>query len=874
MVQQMKIRGILDWGVIALFFIALPAHAQFTNITSQIGDYYTTPLAVLAGGVSFADFNGDGWDDLSIGLGDQGIQIFINEQGTLVPAGLNINTPGGAEVSMLLWADYDNDGDRDLLITKRFGPLELWRNDNGIFTNVAGTAGLENVADFYAGAAFADYNHDGCLDLYITKFYDQASSNGQQYHNILYRSNCDGTFTDVTQEAGVDVLPSLTFQPVFFDYNHDGWEDLYLINEFAVYTNHLFRNNGDGTFTEVSDETGAGIYIDAMTGTVGDFNNNGLLDVFVTNRIPTGGNHLMVDQGNGTYINLAPELGLGTHYNSYGALWLDYNNNGWQDLFVSIPFPGPSGEAGNAFYVNNKGSGFTNKRNDLGFGQDFSNTFVVARGDLQNDGYYDLAHHSRTPTPFQLFANQGGDNHFLSVTLQGTLSNRDGIGAWIMCYAGNHHAVHYTMCGENFIGQNSYKQIFGLDTLTQVDSLIIEWNSGTREVYIQPEINSHHHYIEGASLTQPFTLMIDGPLQLCPGESVTLDAGTHSSYLWNTGDTSQTITVTQSGTYQVEGWNAFGLSALSDTVEVMVIPEAEVQFIVQHVSCAGAQDGSVAVQISTGPVQEITWNNGGTDTLIQQLGGGIYIFTALDSAGCAVTGEVALSEPSPLLAQAITTNVLCFGDSSGTAQINVIGGTPPYSTEWSGENPQNLSTGNYSVVVADQNGCEFSVSFSIQQPNSLWVDFFITHAASGNDGEVAALVQGGTSPYFLQWSTGESDTPQIGDLVPGEYSLQVNDANGCIHEAYFTIDQVSGIDTNIGNGLRVFPNPSGGDVVLEGCLPGANLKLYDIYGRQVYEQRVVSCPAEMMLSGLSAGQYVLRVNQHEHTTDLRLVLLR
>jgi len=849
---------------------------QFINMTDAIGNHFVSVTTAFGSGISFCDFDNDGLDDLTIGLGMNAPKFFKNVDGSFVPVEFNIVTATSANVVMVLWADYDNDGDKDLLITKNAGAIELWQNDGDFnFTNVAVNAGIVTGSYFHAGAAFADYNHDGCLDLYITKYYDQANLQSSENHtNILYKNNCDGTFTDVTEEAGVFLLPSLTFQPVFFDYNKDGWEDLYLINEFGHYQNHLFKNNGDGTFSDVSEETGAGVNIEAMSGTIGDFNNNQHLDIFVTNRPSTGGNNLLVDQGNGTFLNLAEEFGLGINYTSWGALWLDYNNNGWQDLFVSIPAVGTSGQMGNQFYINNQGNSFSEGRDQLGFSDDFAPTYVCARGDFNNDGFYDLVHSSLYNDPVNLYENLGGDHNFITVELEGTLSNRDGIGSWIYCYADTHNAVHYTMCGENLIGQNSRKMIFGLGEINHVDSLVIEWNSGTREVYIQPEINTYHPLIEGASFTQPFSLLTTGNLQLCPGESVTLDTGTHSSYLWNTGDTTQTITVSQSGIYYAEAWNEFGLKAHSDTLEVVVVPEAEVQFTVQHVSCAGAQDGSVAVQISTGPVQEITWNNGGIDTQIQQLGSGIYSFTALDSAGCMVNGEVSLNEPSPLLAQALTTDVLCFGDSSGTAQINVIGGTPPLSTEWNGENPQNLSAGNYDALVTDQNGCEFLLSYTINQPDSLWVNLFIIHATQNNDGEAYALVQGGTAPFSLLWSTGDSDIPQIGDLVPGEYTLQVTDANGCIHLAYFTIDQVSGINANYDDGLRVFPNPSGGDGVLEGCLPGADLELYDMFGRRVFSQRTETCPVLLHLSHLPAGQYVLCVLHGSQNTSLRLVLLR
>jgi len=874
-VIPIKVR--LLFPILLLFFHLGVTPQQFTNVADSMNLFHTLSSQDNWGsGVNFFDFNKDGWDDIVLTQEHDSLTVLMNNQGVFESIAFPIYVNG--QNKQFLWVDYDNDGDYDAIISTRYGTFRLYENQGDTsFIDVTTSAGLMNTYASNYGVSFGDYNRDGWLDLYVCRYNGSGDPQNPAHVNALYRNNGDGTFTDVTFFAGVSDGMKPSFHAVWIDFNKDGWPDLYVINDRDAFDNSLYHNNGDGTFTNVAEEANA-LFAgnDPMTISVADFNNNSWLDIFMTNNgfSSTDGNQMLAslleNNGDGTFTEVAENYGVAFDKFSWGATWIDYDNDSFQDLYIctgrnNAIFPLHS----NYFYQNQSAEIFTDSTNVF-LGNHVYSSFAVAKGDINNNGFADLVVQNTEGANFLLWQNSGNQNNYVKITLEGLVSNKMAIGSWIYVFIGENTYTHYTLCGENYLSQNSQHHIFGIADAAIVDSIQVEYNSGHIDTYFNLATNQHYYFTEGE--TNSVSIEHPEKMALCPGESVTLDAGAHNSYLWNTGDTSQTITVSQPGIYHAEAWNVFGLSALSDTVEVVVIPEAEVQFTVQHVSCAGAQDGSVAVQVSTGPVQEITWNTGGTDTLIQQLGSGIYSFTALDSAGCVVSGEVSLFEPSPLLAQAMTTNVLCFGDSTGTAQINVIGGTPPYSTEWNGENPQSLIAGNYNAVVTDYNGCEFPLSYTINQSDSIWVDFTIVHATTNNNGEVSAWVQGGTAPFNLLWSTGDSDIPQIGDLVPGEYSLQVTDANGCLHVADFTIDQVSGIDANFSHGLRVFPNPSGEDVVLEGCLPEADLELYDMFGRRVFSQRAETCPVILHLSHLPAGQYVLRVQHGFHAASLRLVL--
>lgn len=841
----------------------------------MIGEQYTTPGSSFGSGLSFYDFNQDGWDDLTIGRGHDAPVFFVNLEGTLEPAEFSIPTSTNSRVLMLLWADYDNDGDQDLLITKENGQVELW-NNNGefIFTNVAEQAGLVTGNWYHAGAAFADYDHDGWLDLYITKYYSSLWNPIENRTNILYRNNGNGTFTDVTVSAGVFVEPSVTFQPVFFDYNQDGWEDLYLINELIEHTNHLFENNGDGTFTEVSEASGAGVNIEAMSGTVGDFDNDLDLDILVTNRPGAGGLNFLVNE-DGDFSNQAEVFGFGTDYSCWGATWLDYDNDGWQDAFVAVPDINQT-LVGNEFFVNNQGNSFHNGRDSLGFADDFSRTFVVARGDLNNDGYYDLVHGSNPQTPAKLFRNAGGTNHFISVSLEGTLANKDGIGSWIYCYTPSGATTYYTMCGENLMGQNSKKQMFGLGTETTIDSLVVNWNSGTHEVLTDLSIDEHYHIVEGTSLSQPFTIGYTGEPFLCPGESIELDAGAFESYFWNTGQTTQTIVVTEPGTYSVDVINAFGFEISSIPLVVEVAPETVLTIAATDISCTGASDGAISVDLEGATIDSMLWNTGDFVPVLNNLDAGVYSFSGSDNYGCPFSGGAAIEEPSPLLGQVSTVNTLCYGQANGSAAVNVIGGTPPYLVDWDGLNQGSLPAGDYAVVATDANGCDISFTFSIGQPDSLWASFDVNHASNGlANGSATIAIFGGTPPFTVLWSNGVSDTAIV-DLGPGIYNAMVTDAQGCSWEQEFAVETNTGYQDRVSAAVPiVYPNPSNGWLSIANCESATVIyRVFDTAGRIVHSQSTAPCPGQLNFGHLAGGSYILELSGAGQVFRQRLLLGR
>lgn len=875
--------GDCSFRIIACLFLVLTSAGlmgQFTVSTAVMDDLGLTnhvpANAFLPGGmVSFYDFNNDGWDDMTVTGVDENLNVqapifLFNNQGTLEESQFALDIALTTPIYALLWFDMENDGDADILLTRKDNRIELWENDGTFnFTNVAMQAGFNLSPAPYSSACIADYDHDGFLDIYVGKF-SVTNDTGLPFENLLYRNNGDGTFEDVTMDSGIYLEPNPTLQPVWVDVNHDGWEDLFICVDRIPYPNELMLNNGDGTFTRVTETAGVETYMDGMSSSVADWNNDQDLDIFVTNSPIGTGNSFYDNQGDGTFIDIAVAQGVQMIKECWGALWLDYDNDMWQDLFVTEV----------------EGEGIHSFRNLNGQELDsialwpindetITQPFMVAAGDVNNDGYFDFGTNNWFPNNVQLFMNDGGDHHFLSVTLEGTIANRDGIGTWIHCYAGGMHQVRYTHCGENYFGQDSRKEIFGLGDVTTVDSLVLEWNSGTHEVYIDPDIDTHHYFVEGASFSLPFEVSADGDLFLCPGESVTLDAGEYESYLWSTGDTTQTIVVAEPGVYTVEVTNAFGITVVSLPTEVELAPETEVILDVAGISCAGADDGMIAVSLANGFVDSILWNTGATTPLMGDLGPGIYSFSGFNNYGCPISDAFSIAEPAPLVGQAEVTDALCFDTPTGTAAVQVIGGTPPYTTDWLGLDANALTAGDYTISAADANGCAVTIDFSIGQPNALSLFLSTTDASNGQpDGLAVLSIGGGTPPYNVSWSSGETDTLEVSGLFPGTYTVTVTDSNGCEYALNFDISTNTAIDANASTPIRVFPNPTSDRINI--WSPGKSLgriELYAVNGQCVLKAFTSDDRRVLDVSTISPGIYYLRTTDHDHLAPTKIVIV-
>ena len=408
--------------------------------------------------------------------------------------------------------DYDNDGFPDLLVLG-YGRCILYHNNgDGTFTDVSKKAGVENLGRWASSAAWFDYDNDGHLDLVIANYVDWTPESNHYcgdkgpgmrsychpgvYHGqapTLYRNNGDGTFTDVSQASGVGLKPGNGLGVVTFDYDNDGWQDIFIANDNMP--NFLFHNNRDGTFTETAYLAGvavsgdghseAGMGVDAA-----DTTGSGRMDLIVTH---------LDQQLARLYRNLGTlgfedatfrsKLSYATFkLSGFGTCFLDYDNDGRRDLFIAnghvldnvARYRPDVAYAEPKLMLRNTGGGMLENVSDR-LGQDLMRRRVsrgVAAGDFDNDGDVDLLVSNNGGVP-QLLRNDGGNtNHWLEILLIGTKSNRDGVGARVKLIAGDLVQYDQRKGGASYQSAPDPRLHFGLGRQTTVDTLEIKWPSG------------------------------------------------------------------------------------------------------------------------------------------------------------------------------------------------------------------------------------------------------------------------------------------------------------------------------------------------------------------------------------------------------------
>jgi len=409
--------------------------------------------------------------------------------------------------------DYDNDGFPDLLVLGYGRSILYHNNGDGTFTDVTAHAGVANSGQWASSAAWFDYDNDGFLDLVIANYVDWSPERnfycGNQgagmrsychpddYHGqapALFHNNGDGTFSDVSMRSGLAAKPSNGLAVVTFDYDDDGWQDIFIANDALA--NSLFHNNRDGTFTELAYEAGVAVSEDGVAesgmGTdAADASGLGCMDLMV-GHLDLQMARFYRNLGHGFFedATFSAKLSYATFHTSvFGARFLDYDNDGRRDIFMAAGHvldnidryrPG-TGYAEPKLMFRNAGNGvFENVSDQLG--PDFQIPCVsrgAAVGDFDNDGDLDILVSNNGGAP-QLLRNDGGNtNHWLQILLIGTRSNRDGVGARLKISAGDLTLYEQKKGGMSYQSAQDPRLHFGLGNRTKVDLIEIRWPSGS-----------------------------------------------------------------------------------------------------------------------------------------------------------------------------------------------------------------------------------------------------------------------------------------------------------------------------------------------------------------------------------------------------------
>ncbi|MDE0625543.1 MAG: CRTAC1 family protein [Bryobacterales bacterium] len=482
-------------------------------------------------GVAFYDYDNDGWLDVFLLNGTRlgGLppgatatnRLYRNNRdGTFTDVTRDAGLVRSGWANSVCIGDFDNDGNDDLFVTY-WGQNVLYRNNgDGTFTDVTQDAGLAGVPDRWnAGATFIDYDRDGHLDLFVSNYVEvdlarlplPGQGNNCEWKgvpvfcgprgmegtkNYLYRNNGDGTFTDVSEEAGIHRPHGYYgMTALVTDVDEDGWPDIYVACDSTP--SILYRNNGDGTFTDIAVESGVaysenGREQAGMGLATGDYNGDGRLDIVKTlfaDEMPA----LYKNLGNATFADMSVAAGLHevTQHIQWGAGLVDFDNDSWPDLFYAVGNLFPRVERFNPRYPyrgprflfrNLRDGSFANVTAECGPGLTTPHSSRgCAFGDFDNDGDMDVLVMNMNEPPSLIRADISTANHWLKVKLTGVDSNRTAIGARVDVRSGDRTQSQEVQSQTSYYSVNDFRLHFGLGAALEADRLTVRWPSGKRE---------------------------------------------------------------------------------------------------------------------------------------------------------------------------------------------------------------------------------------------------------------------------------------------------------------------------------------------------------------------------------------------------------
>ena len=516
----------------AIDFRDIAASAGVTARTIIGGDR-TKPyiLETTGGGVAILDYDDDGWPDIFLVNGSDAktpaadaplSHLYRNNKGdgTFTDVTDKSGLTGRGWGQGVCAGDYDNDGHVDLFVTY-YGDQILYRNNgDGSFSDVTRRSGLSRPSPRWnTGCAFLDFNRDGRLDLFVSAYvayadamrYPPGSRGNCNWkglgvmcgphgldgsHNMLFRGNEDGTFTDVSEQAGLlKVRPAFGFTPLVLDYDNDRWPDVYVANDSNA--SFLFHNDGHGAFKDVGVQAGVALTADGraqagMGVSAADYDRDGWLDIVKTN-FDDDTTSLYRNHGDGTFddTTVAGGLGTNTRYLGWGTGFIDVDLDSWPDIFIvnGHVYPEADRIGGRYSYqqpkllYRNLGNGrFEDVSVRAGAG-------VVAKsaargaafGDLFNTGQQDIVVNNMHDSPALLRNCASPPGHALVMQLVGTKSNRSAIGARVTVHVAGRRLIDEVRSGGSFCSQNDLRIHVGLGGQTRTERIEVVWPSGATE---------------------------------------------------------------------------------------------------------------------------------------------------------------------------------------------------------------------------------------------------------------------------------------------------------------------------------------------------------------------------------------------------------
>jgi hypothetical protein len=697
----------LGAALAALCPLALNAQLGFTNSTPLMG-------ASFSGGcMGVVDMNGDGLDDILKLDNARTLKVdYQNANGSFTT--VNYGNMSGSGQWGFAAADIDNNGHKDVVSGGSYDGTHYMR------INAVGQGTLSNLNGgtiFTQCMSIGDVDNNGRVDVFAC--HDDGPPS-------LWFTNASGV--PVNNNAYVDwSTPACASGPApqsddmsgnygscFVDFDNDGDQDLYIAHCRQGVTNpddcrrwnRLFVNNGSNQFSDLAPDYGVQIRNQSWTADFGDIDNDGDFDMVVTNH--DANIQLFENDGTGNYTDIT--AGSGVEFGGFmlQSKFADFDNDGFVDILIA---------GGVEYYFKNDGDGTFTRINGLFPSSKAMHSF--ATGDLNNDGFVDVfsnyGDNYITPdngNADRLWLNNGNSNHWFGVRLQGTVSNRDAIGARITITGPWGTQIREVRSGESYGMVTTFAGMFGLGAHTVIPTLTVRWPAGSTETFTNVAADQYITIIEGTCISPTAVITPVGDPVLCgSGDQVVLSANTGFQYLWSTGSTSQNITVSAAGNYSVVINDGSGCTA---TASYFVAESPDETPTVQVNGDLTFCEGE-SVTLTSTPANGYSWTGGGTGQSIQVTSAGTYSVT--------ITGTCAQFTSAPVLVNVLDAPDAPVADGviipvPGTANLNATGSNINWYDVPTGGTP--VGSGNAFTTPFLNSSTTYYASAGIQHGGGNW----------------------------------------------------------------------------------------------------------------------------------------------------------